>query len=173
MSYFLEFVKEARLFVSAGFSQGRCAARSNFYPSPAQSSLLFFSATHIHTQSQHTQSREPVHWPAVAVKYSLLSLMQMNQSKSEWGRTTTSDCVWLHFFLECLGQKMLWVLRENMSAPLWWTTFKGVHFYLRLLIGAEDRATNWRTAWRMSCDEKKEKAERWGCSVTEVMKCVQ
>lgn len=48
------------------------------------------------TTNSCSQSREPVHWPAVAVRYSLLSLMQMNQTAREWGRTGTSDkTIWV------------------------------------------------------------------------------
>lgn len=48
------------------------------------------------TTNSCSQSREPVHWPTVAVRYSLLSLMQMNQTVREWRRTGTSDkTIWV------------------------------------------------------------------------------
>lgn len=56
---------------------------------------LLLSPTHNHKHNK-LMLTEPVHWPAVAVRYSLLSLMQMNQTAREWGRTGTSDkTIWV------------------------------------------------------------------------------
>lgn len=105
----------------ARFSQGTpcCLERFPFIgpqlPPPPVPCLTRRKTQHAHTRRAGYRSTDPLWLSDVP----LLSLMQMNQSEGEWGRTGTSDkTIWLDkscFFSEWLEQNPLWVLREMCS----------------------------------------------------------
>lgn len=105
----------------ARFSQGTpcCLERFPFIgpqlPPPPVPCLTRRKTQHAHAHRAGYRSADPLWLSDVP----LLSLMQMNQSEGEWGRTGTSDkTIWLDkscFFSEWLEQNPLWVLREMCS----------------------------------------------------------